>query len=342
MGLAFLEVRQAARKPLVVAVRDSLEIGRDCDGLLLIDPEVSRRHVMLELKGGAVTVSDLGSTNGTTMNGIPLDGPTPMSEADVVRLGSTELQLLRQAAPTEAGEHVTLLPGETAEAAGPRGTLIAGSGSEAKVKGRADSTAARQTSIDAVAAAVDEEHPDVAKLAGDGGTVTIVFSDIEASTEMAVALGDAKWVALLHKHNDIIRGHLKRHNGTEVKSQGDGFMLTFPSARSAVMCMIDVQRELAAYAAQHPDTPIKVRIGVHTGEAIVDAVGDLFGKHIIVAARIANAADGGQILASSITKEIAASRGDLTFGDPRSVDMKGIDDAYQVYEVVWNEFPSTS
>jgi len=335
MGLAFVEVRQEARKPLVVAVRDSLELGRDCDGLLLIDPEVSRRHVVLELKAGTVTVNDLGSTNGTTLNGIPLDGPTAITEADVVRFGSTEVQLLRQAAATEAGEHVNLVPGETA---GPRGTVISGSGSDAVVKGRADSTAARETSIDAVAAAVDQEHPDVAKLAGEGGTVTIVFSDIEASTQMAVALGDAKWVALLRKHNDIIRRHLERFRGTEVKSQGDGFMLTFPSARSALLCMIDVQRELAVYAIEHPDTPIRVRIGVHTGEAIVEAGGDLFGKHIIVAARIANAADGGQILASSITKEIAASRGDITFGDARAVELKGIDDAYHVCDVIWNEF----
>jgi adenylate cyclase len=339
MGFALVEIRQPMRKPLVVAVSDLLEIGRDCDGLLLTDPEVSRRHVALEFKGDALIVNDLGSTNGTTLNGSLLEGPMPVTEADVVRVGGTEIQLLRQAASAEGAAPLTAVPGVTGT---PRGTVITGTGTgtgdQAVVKGRADDTAARRTSIDAVAAAVDEEHPNVAQLAGDGGTITIVFSDIESSTEMAIALGDAKWVALLRTHNEIIRRHLKRYKGTEIKSQGDGFMLTFPSARAAVQCMIDVQRELAVYAIEHPQTPVRVRIGLHTGEAIVDAGGDLFGKHIIVAARIANIADGGQILASAITKEIASSRGDLHFGERREVSLKGIDDNYQIYEVIWNNF----
>ena len=102
MGFVLVEVRQPRRKPIVVAIRDELELGRECDGLLLTDPEVSRRHVGLEVKGGTLTVHDLGSTNGTTMNGVLLDGVTPMTEADVVRFGGTEVQLLRQAAEVHA------------------------------------------------------------------------------------------------------------------------------------------------------------------------------------------------------------------------------------------------
>ncbi|MCJ7436988.1 MAG: adenylate/guanylate cyclase domain-containing protein, partial [Acidimicrobiia bacterium] len=169
------------------------------------------------------------------------------------------------------------------------------------------------------------------------GTITIVFSDIESSTEMAMSLGDTKWFDVLGEHNEIIRRNLERYDGTEVKSQGDGFMLTFPGARSAMLCMIDVQRDLARRASKEPESPIRIRIGLHTGEAIVDADGDLFGKHIIMAARIANLADGGQILASSITKEITSSRGDLEFGEAQDVALKGIEGTYQVHEVVWAE-----
>jgi adenylate cyclase len=335
MGFALVEIRQPMRKPLVVAVGDAVEIGRDCDGVLLTDPEVSRRHVVLEFDGTALAVTDLGSTNGTTVNGLPIQGRTAVTEADLVRVGDTQLQLLRQAAGAGAGP-LTAVAGEAA----PRGTVVTGS-PDAVVKGRADGTVARETSIDAVAAAVDEEErPDVARLAGDGGTITIVFSDIESSTELALSLGDTKWVALLRKHNEIIRRLLKRYSGTEIKAQGDGFMLTFPSARGAVQCVIDVQRELTVYSAEHPDTPMRVRIGVHTGEAVVDDDGDLFGKHIIVAARIANLADGGHILASGITKEIASSRGDLTFGEAQEVSLKGIEDAYRVHEVIWDKFAS--
>src|SRR5690349_9736842 len=111
MTFALVEIRQPTRKPLIVAVQDSLELGRDCNGLLLVDPEVSRRHVLLERKGDALVVSDLGSTNGTTVNGLPIDGPTTVTEADVVRAGGTDIQLLRQAADTERPAARTAAPG---------------------------------------------------------------------------------------------------------------------------------------------------------------------------------------------------------------------------------------
>ena len=72
--------------------------------------------------------------------------------------------------------------------------------------------------------------------------MTIVFSDIESSTTRAVELGDSAWMKVLATHNTIVRRMVARHHGTEVKAQGDGFMLTFRSARSAIACMVDVQR----------------------------------------------------------------------------------------------------
>jgi class 3 adenylate cyclase len=264
-------------------VRDSVEIGRDCDGLLLSDPEVSRRHVVLRFDGESLMVEDLGSTNGTTVNGVAVETSVPLSETDIVCLGNTELQLLRTTG--RAGPPRKPMP-MTGASSGPRGTTVAAgvaAGSGAVVRGKADASGARMTSIDVVADAVDEERAKVDTLAAAGGTITIVFSDIESSTEMAMSLGDTKWFDVLGEHNEIIRRNLERYDGTEVKSQGDGFMLTFPGAR------------------------------------------------------IANLADGGQILASSITKEITSSRGDLEFGEARDVALKGIDGTYQVYEVVWAE-----
>ncbi|MFO7591092.1 MAG: adenylate/guanylate cyclase domain-containing protein [Acidimicrobiia bacterium] len=193
------------------------------------------------------------------------------------------------------------------------------------------------TSIESVAASVDEESKQVASQAAVSGTITIVFSDIESSTKYAMKLGDQRWFEVLGEHNEIIQSNLAKHQGNVVKNQGDGFMLTFPSARGALLCMIDVQRALAKRAAETPDSPIRIRIGMHTGEAIVDAEGDLFGKHIIMAARIANLADGAQIFVSSLTKEISASRGDLKFGPPMEKDLKGIEGTHHVYEVIWDD-----
>ena len=292
-----------------------MELGRECDGLLLADPEVSRRHVVLRFEGTELVIEDLGSTNGTTVNGVRIEVPVPLWENDIVRLGGTELRLV---------------PG-TGSAGGGSGVAAGG----AVVRGKADASGARMTSIESVAASVDEKSAEVASLAAVSGTITIVFSDIESSTEMAMSLGDSRWFEVLGEHNEIIQGNLAAHGGTVIKSQGDGFMLTFPSARAALLCMIEVQHDLATRARDSVDAPIRIRIGMHTGEAIVDAEGDLFGKHIIMAARIANLADGGQILVSSITKEIAASRDDVAFGPPQKVTLKGIDGDHYVYEVLY-------
>jgi len=191
------------------------------------------------------------------------------------------------------------------------------------------------TSIDLVAAAAVEQPPDLAELSRGGGTLTIVFSDIEDSTRRAVELGDEKWFALLELHNTLIRRQLTRHGGREIKAQGDGFMLSFSSARRAVQCMIDVQRGLAAHARSRPTDGLRVRFGAHTGEAIHDESGDLFGRHVIVAARIANCAHGGEILLSSLLREIVESHGDLHFGPSRAVALKGLDESHTVHTVEW-------
>ena len=84
---------------------------------------------------------------------------------------------------------------------------------------------------------------------------------------------------------------------------------------------------------------MRVRVGLHTGEVLVDDLGDLIGQHVVVAARIANLASGGQILVSSLVQQIAEPRGDLTFVAPREVELKGIKGTHLVYEVDWRAFP---
>lgn len=320
MNIPILEIRQPGRRCLQVVVSEPLEIGRACDGILLADPDVSRRHAELRPEGATIAIRDLGSSNGTSVNGETISGAVRLIAGDRVRLGQTEIRL----SPLGASD------------GGPEGSTASGADAVV-VRAAGGDEEVRQTSIDRVADAVEDELPDLKSLQGDGDTVTIVFSDIEASTTMALRVGDTAWFEILGVHNEIIRRHLKAFGGTEIKSQGDGFMLTFASTRRAVQFCIDVQRELAEREKEEPDNAIRIRIGLHTGEAIMDERGDLFGKHIIVAARIANLADGGEILCSSVVHEIASSRGDLQFGEGRTVQLKGIDGDQRVYEVVWEE-----
>jgi adenylate cyclase len=326
VSIPILEIRQPGRRRLQIVVSERLDIGRACDGILLADPDVSRTHAQIRPEGDTLAIKDLGSSNGTLWNGLAISGEARLVPEDLVRLGQTELRLV-------------YLPASANANAGTDGSMVA-VGDDAVVRSSGGAGGVRETSIDRIAEAVEDELPDVKALRGDGDTVTIVFSDIESSTEMALRVGDTVWFEVLGIHNEIIRRHLKAYGGTEIKSQGDGFMLTFPSTRRGVQFCIDVQRELAERERQDPDTAIRIRIGLHTGEAIVDETGELFGKHIIVAARVANLADGGEILCSSVVREIASSRGDLEFGEPRAVVLKGIEGEALVYQVLWKESES--
>ena len=130
-----------------------------------------------------------------------------------------------------------------------------------------------------------------------------------------------------------MRKRVAAHEGFEVKSEGDGFMLAFQSARKALECAVDIQRAFADRNA-FAEEPIRVRIGLHTGEALKEA-DDFFGKNVILAARIAGQAKGGEILVSSLLKELTESAVGVTFGDGREVELKGLSGQHRVFEVVW-------
>jgi class 3 adenylate cyclase len=165
-------------------------------------------------------------------------------------------------------------------------------------------------SIEAVASQVQRERPDLRRHAAPDGTVTMLFSDIAGSTAIAERLGDQRWMQVLRAHNAIVREQLAAHGGFEVKAQGDGFMLAFQSARRALHCAIAIQRAFAAYNEKQAQEPLRIRIGLHAGEAIKEA-DDFFGKNVILASRIAAQAQGGEILVSSLVRELTHSSGDI-------------------------------
>jgi class 3 adenylate cyclase len=190
------------------------------------------------------------------------------------------------------------------------------------------------SSIDAVASVVEEERPDLRGHTAPDGTVTILFSDIEGSTELNERLGDQPFYELLREHNEIVRDQVRVHRGFEVKSQGDGFMLAFASPRDGVVCSIAIQRALAARIDAGTSEPIRVRMGLHTGEAIRER-DDFFGRNVVLAARIAAQATGGEILVSAPLKELAEGSGDVSFGDARELGLKGLSGTHIVHPVEW-------
>jgi class 3 adenylate cyclase len=307
-------VTQPGRQALHLVIDGALVVGRECEGLLLADAQTSRRHLELRQHDGQVTCTDLGSTNGTFLDGQRINAAVELQQGSVLTLGDTSIRLGTAAAPSGPGIG--------------RATTIAG------IEPAADGVDLRRTSIDLVADLVtaDEWRPKV-----DAGTITILFSDIESSTQRVSAIGDQAWFELLELHNHAFRDELSKFAGREIKSQGDGFMLTFPSVRLAISFAKAVQQRLAAHEAEDPDRAVRVRIGLHTGEVITDASGDLFGRHVNKAARIANLAGGGQILVSGTVREIATGNHEIEFGTAVEVELKGLEGTHVVHEVFWSE-----
>jgi class 3 adenylate cyclase len=185
-------------------------------------------------------------------------------------------------------------------------------------------------SIDIVAAAVKADRPDLRGQSAADGTVTILFSDIERYTEMTERLGDTRSQEVLRAHNAILRREVDTHRGTEVKSAGDGFMLAFADVTDALDCAIAIQRAIAT--AEVGGERIRIRMGLHTGEVIRED-DDFFGRTVIVAARVAALARGGEVLATDDVR--AATKDDNTWGPTRETPLKGLAGTHRVSTARW-------
>lgn len=166
------------------------------------------------------------------------------------------------------------------------------------------------------------------------GTVTILFTDVEASTELHVQRGDHAAAAVLASYEHLVREQVEQHDGVAVKSLGDGLMSAFSSARKGVACAVSIQRSLHTYGRVHPGDHPRVRIGLNTGE-VTQSDGDLQGVAVSAAARVAAKAAGGEILVPAVVKELAGVMPGVTFANRGRFRLKGFPERWQLFEVVW-------
>jgi predicted ATPase/class 3 adenylate cyclase len=171
------------------------------------------------------------------------------------------------------------------------------------------------------------------------GTVTFLFTDIEGSTRLLKQAGEA-YGDLLAEHRRLLRAAFDAHAGREVDTQGDSFFVAFPSPSQAVAAAIDGQRALAAHPWP-PRSEVRVRMGLHTGEAA--AVGESYVSLAVHrAARIAAAAHGEQVLLSEATAALV--RDDLPDGaalrDLGEHRLKDFEGPARLYQVVVAELPA--
>ena len=183
------------------------------------------------------------------------------------------------------------------------------------------------TSLSQLLEALDDDLHDALRARFKTTTVTLLFSDIEESTNRAEEAGDVMWGDAVQRHFGEVHRIANAHRGIVIKTLGDGAMLAFDSARDAARSAVAIQRSVAK---QHTVEPFKVRVGVHSGDAMaVD--GDYLGQTVNKTARIAAAADGGQVLVSDVVRGLVDQTPGLSYGDPIALELKGIPGTHTAY-----------
>lgn len=170
----------------------------------------------------------------------------------------------------------------------------------------------------------------VESLIGPDGTVSLMFCDIEGSTALNHRLGDEEWVRLIRAHDRVVASTVRRHKGQVVKTQGDGFMAAFPTPEQAVGAAVSLGPDLRECEAI--DVHLAVRVGVHTGE-VVSEKGDLFGTNVAMAARIAAAARGDEVLISEAVRAQLVDGDGFALHRHRAAHFKGLPGRHRVYSV---------
>lgn len=171
--------------------------------------------------------------------------------------------------------------------------------------------------------------------APNSGTVTLLFTDIVASSLLLQDLGDDRAHRLRRAHFRLLRGALSRHNGREVKSLGDGLMAVFHSAVDAVGCAIEMQQRVSAESSKRGGVPVELRIGLHAGEP-VEEERDYFGAPVVLAKRLCDSAYGGGIIASEVVRALVGTRNGFQWEDFQWLALKDTSVPIATYSVVWD------
>jgi len=178
-----------------------------------------------------------------------------------------------------------------------------------------------------------EERSEIASMAASDGTVTLFFSDIEDSTALNHRLGDAAWVRVLTAHDSVLRTRIGRYRGQVVKTAGDGFMVAFRDAEAACRAALGIQKDLRrSLDPRLRLAPIKVRIGIHTGQ-VVSRDGDYFGHNVAMAARVGDLAEGGEVLASTAVRDALDDDAAVTLVEAGEVELKGLPGTHALWRV---------
>lgn len=165
---------------------------------------------------------------------------------------------------------------------------------------------------------------------------TFLFTDVVGSTALLDRLGDHVAHVFRRRHFALLRGAIGEHAGTEVKSLGDGLMVVFADARSAVACAVAMQRAVAACR-----DPMTLRIGIDIGEAVREQ-DDFFGRPVVVARRLCDVAQGGQVVVSEAVHRLVGPPSAHAFEPLGALALKGLSDPVSATALCPAVAPSTA
>lgn len=183
------------------------------------------------------------------------------------------------------------------------------------------------TSIDVIASALEPVVPSLGRLSSPDGALTLMLSDIADAQEAAARLGHERWERLLADHRLLVAQLVARHDGQVMKSEHDGFLACFNSAHAGLHAAIELQRTFAGNA---DGQGLAIRIGLHAGFVIADP-SQLLGRNMVLAARIAATARGGETLVSSTLKQYTEADPRFAFERRGEFHFKGMLGEHVVY-----------
>src|SRR5215204_3635034 len=162
---------------------------------------------------------------------------------------------------------------------------------------------------------------------------SILITDLVGSTGLETRVGPAQADELRHEHFSVLRAAMNACDGQEVKNTGDGLMVAFTSPSSAVECGVQMH-QLMERRNQGTDDQLHVRVGIAAGEATVED-GDYFGMPSIEAARLCDKASSDGILVSAAAKMLVGRRDGLEFTSIGTLELKGIPEPAEAFDVTW-------
>jgi class 3 adenylate cyclase len=160
----------------------------------------------------------------------------------------------------------------------------------------------------------------------------ILFTDLEGSTQLLEAVGEAAFMVLLTEHDLIIRRALVAARGREVKHTGDGFLASFDEVDWALECSLAVQDEFRERNIDAEGPDLHVRIGIAAGEP-VDHNDDIYGSAVNLANRLCDAADADHVVVSDVVRDMGLEQG-YTFDEGHERALKGFANPVPVFELL--------